>query len=112
MPLIAVVSPLFPIQAEIYRGKPIYKTILSLQRHADVKVFCPMSAYPPFLGPNYRYYPVETKFQPEGVNTEYFEYPAVPLLTRPVNGNICGAYLKKHLRDFPFDMILNYWLYP
>lgn len=110
--LIAVVTPLFPIQGEPYRGKPIYKTVLSLQRHADVKVFCPAAVYPPSLGPKYRYRRVDRAYKPEGVDVEYLEYRVFPLFSRPLNGKLCAAQLRNHLEKVPYDLILSYWLYP
>jgi teichuronic acid biosynthesis glycosyltransferase TuaC len=114
VPLIAVVTPLFPISEEFYRGKPIYKTILSLQRHADVKVFCPVTVYPPLLGPRgYRYRRVDPTYKPPGIaDVEYIEYRVFPLLSRPLNGPICARRLKPRLDKLPYDLLLNYWLYP
>lgn len=113
MPLIAVVSPLFPIGEEIYRGKPIYKTVLSLQKYGDVRVFCPLPVYPPMLGPTFRYHRADRSFRPPGVESvRYFYYPAFPLLSRAVNGAICARYLRRELESTPFDLLLGYWLYP
>src|SRR4051794_23244751 len=112
MPLIAVVTPLFPINEEIYRGKPIYKTALLLQRYADVKVFCPVTVYPPLLGPKYRYHRVDQMYRPEGIEVEYSEYRVFPLLSRPLNGKLCATHLRRRLEGLPYDLLLNYWLYP
>jgi teichuronic acid biosynthesis glycosyltransferase TuaC len=112
MPLIAVVTPMFPISEELYRGKPIYKTVLSLQRHADVKVICPLTVYPPLLGPKFRYHRADQGYQRNGVDVEYFEYRVFPLLSRPLNGSICVRHLRSRLEKLPYDLILNYWLYP
>lgn len=110
--LITVVTPLFPIQAELYRGNPIYNTVLALQRHADVKVICPVSVYPPLLTPNYRYHRIDGSFRPPGVDVEYLEYRALPIFSRPFNGSICAAGLRSRLEAIPYDLVLSYWMYP
>jgi glycosyltransferase involved in cell wall biosynthesis len=42
----------------------------------------------------------------------HFEYPAIPGMTRPINGLTCAHYLEPHIRAFKPDVILNFWLYP
>jgi glycosyltransferase involved in cell wall biosynthesis len=112
MPLIAVVTPLFPIREEPYRGNAIYQTVVSLQRHADIEVICPVAVYPPLLVPRYRYHRVDPSYRPEDVNTRYLEYPAVPVLSRPLNGALCARRILPDLEKLNPDLILNYWLYP
>jgi teichuronic acid biosynthesis glycosyltransferase TuaC len=112
MPRIAVVTPLFPIREEPYRGHAIYQTVLHLQRHAEVEVISPVAVYPPPLVPRYRYHRVDASYRPPGVSTRYVEYPAIPMLTRPLNGVICARRIESHLRQINPDLILNYWLYP
>jgi teichuronic acid biosynthesis glycosyltransferase TuaC len=46
------------------------------------------------------------------VKSTYFEYPAVPLLSRPFNGLVCAHLLEPYLSAMRPDVILNYWLYP
>lgn len=112
MPLIAVVTPLFPIKEEPYRGNAIYQTVVNMQRHADIEVICPVAVYPPMLVPRYRYHRVDPSYRPEGVNTRYIEYPAVPVLSRPLNGALCARRILPDLQKLNPDLILNYWLYP
>lgn len=112
---IAVVTPLFPIREEPYRGKAIYHTVRELQELAEVQVFCPLAAYPRWAlirAVKYRYHRVDLTFSPADVRTRYFEYPAIPVLSRVYNGVMCGRYLLPYLRDFQPDIVLNYWLYP
>lgn len=112
---IAVVTPLFPIRDEPYRGLPIYRTVSALQRLAEVEVFCPMIAYPRWAladRVNYRYHRADPTYAPGGVKTAYIEYPALPVLTRPLNGLVSGRHALPHIRRFGPDVILNYWLYP
>ena len=113
MPLIAVVTPLFPISKEIYRGQPIYQTVVALQRHADVRVFCPMTNYPSLFKPRFRHHQQPDKtYRPAGVEATYFDYPVFPLLSRPLNGRVCRHYLARQMEGLKFDMILSFWLYP
>ena len=112
MPRIAVVTPLFPIKEEPYRGHAIYQTVLHLQRHAEVEVVSPVAVYPPRLVPRYRYHRIDPDYRPDGVSTRYVEYPAIPVLTRPLNGLTCARRIESHLRQINPDLILNYWLYP
>ena len=37
MSLIAVVTLLFPITEEPYRGNAVYQTVVNMQRHADIE---------------------------------------------------------------------------
>lgn len=113
---IAVVTPLFPIRAEPFRGQPIYLTIRELRKLAsDLRVFCPQAKYPEakWLRPrSYVYYPPDSKFSPPDVPATYFEYPALPAISRPVNGYFCYRALRKHLQAWKPDLVLSYWLYP
>jgi glycosyltransferase involved in cell wall biosynthesis len=112
---IAVVTPLFPIREEPYRGIPIYNTVVQLQRLATVRVFCPFALYPqwkPLQPSSYVYRNVDDEFQPPLVPTEYISYPALPALSRPLNARNCGTRILPALRQFVPDLILAYWLYP
>ena len=83
---IAVVSPLFPISSEPYRGQPIYKTVQALTGMADVEAFYVAPTYPPLLRPrSYQYKSADPKWQPAGVKTTYLKYPTVPVAGRLTN---------------------------
>src|ERR1041384_1912124 len=113
MPRIAVVTPLFPIAEEPYRGKPIYQTVLALQKLAEVEVHCPVAVYPPLLTPRFRYHRPDLHYRPPGVHSvRYLEYPVIPVLSRPMNGELCAMRLERSLEKSRADVILNYWLYP
>src|ERR1039458_983565 len=110
---IAVVTPLFPTREQPTSGQFIYCTVLGLKQWADVRVFVPLSRYPKRLGPTrYLHVRKDLTYRPEGVETEYFEYPALPLISRPVNGYMCANRLTPRLREWKPDLILAYWLYP
>jgi teichuronic acid biosynthesis glycosyltransferase TuaC len=101
---IAVVTPLFPVAGQPYRGWPVYQTVEALSRLADVHVVCPSARYP--LSRTAA--PGRTVDLP----CTFFDYPAVPLLSRPWNGAVCARLLRPHLERLRPDLVLNYWLYP
>jgi teichuronic acid biosynthesis glycosyltransferase TuaC len=112
-PRIALVTPLFPTREQPYRGQPIHYTALSLQRWGQVRVFCPVSRYPNVLKPvRFLYVRPDVTYVPPAVETEYFEYPVLPRVSRPLNGYICAGRLTPRLRAWKPDLILSYWLYP
>jgi teichuronic acid biosynthesis glycosyltransferase TuaC len=109
---IAAVTPYFPVSATSYKGNSAVHTLRWLQRRAEVEVICPVTAYPRWLTPDaYQDVPDLAYKHPE-FRTTYFEYPAIPVLTRPVNGFVCAHYLMPYVRAARPDVILNYWLYP
>jgi glycosyltransferase involved in cell wall biosynthesis len=110
---IALVTPFFPTREQPYRGHSAYQTILRLQRRAQVEVFCPLATYPKWWRPhNFPYSSTDLTYSPPEIKTHYFEYPALPGITRPINGEVCARYLQPKLRVRQIDLILNYWLYP
>lgn len=114
MPLITVVTPLFPLENHPYRGRFIYETVLGLQRYADVQVICPTAVYPTWVT---RFRPrlptrVDTGFSPPGVNATYFSYPALPWVSRPWNGSVCSRRLRPYLEKSRPAIVLSYWAYP
>ena len=110
---IALVSPNFPIPKAPYRGYYAYQTALALQQWAEVEVFCPMAVYPPLLRPrSFRYRRADLEYSPPGIRARYFEYPAIPVVSRPWNGGICAQRLLPYLEEANPDVILDYWVYP
>jgi glycosyltransferase involved in cell wall biosynthesis len=108
---IGVVTPYFPTSADSYRGHSAVHTLRFLKEMADVEVICPLVTYPPILSGSPPVMPA-AGFHPAGIRTTYFPYPAVPFLSRPVNGMVCERRLLPILRASRPDVILNYWLYP
>ncbi len=110
---IAVVTPYFPTSAHSYRGHSAFHTVSHLTRRVDLEVICPLTAYVGgrWLWPR-NYDRPDLSYRPPGIPTSYFEYPAVPLLSRPLNGWICERRLLPYLQRAKPDIILNYWLYP
>jgi glycosyltransferase involved in cell wall biosynthesis len=110
---IAVVTPELPNREYPHRGHSVYQTLRHLSGHADLQALCPLPRYPAHLRPrrfDYRESDL-SYFLPE-VPANYFEYPALPIVSRPVNGFTCAHYLEPYLRAFGADVILNFWLYP
>ncbi len=114
MPLISVITPLFPVPDEPYRGKPIYQTVLALQEFADVEVFCPSRMYPPLLSPRtYRHRRADLSYRPPGIRkVEYIEYNVFPFITRPWNGYLCERQIYPRLAASRSDVVLGFWVYP
>jgi teichuronic acid biosynthesis glycosyltransferase TuaC len=110
---IAVVTSYFPTNVQPYRGRTAYQMLRELQGRAAIRVFCPMTRYPSWLPPrHFPYSRVDLKHTVPGLDTEYFEYPALPVVSRPVNPAVCEHYLEARLRAFRPDLILNYFIYP
>jgi glycosyltransferase involved in cell wall biosynthesis len=79
----------------------------------DIRVFCPFAAYPSFLRPrNFSYVRADPSYSPPDVHAQYIEYPALPILSRPLNGLVCAHRLLPHLERFKPDLILSYYVYP
>jgi teichuronic acid biosynthesis glycosyltransferase TuaC len=110
---ITVVTPFFPNSREPYRGSSTYQLVRRLAAFADVNVICPLPRYPQWLQPrSFDYRRANLDYRLPDVNVQYIEFPAVPIVTRAVNGMVCTHYLLDHIRSLAPDLILNYWLYP
>src|ERR1700720_319231 len=109
---VTVVTPIFPIPVEPYRGHSEYQILLALSKRADVRDICPFPRYPKWFQPSYDYRDPDLTYSPPGLGTRYFEYPALPGLTRCINGLVCAKYLEPHFRESAPDVACNFWLYP
>lgn len=110
---IAVVTRYFPSSAEPWQGRSAYQTLRVLARKADVHVFYPNASYPPLLKPRSRSYDkLDASFSPPDVKVSYYNYPALPLVSRPFNGWAESRALLPAVRDFAPDLIFSYYLYP
>src|SRR5580693_2064703 len=109
---VTVVTPIFPIPAQPYRGHSEYEIVLALAKRADVNVICPFPRYPKWFQPTFDHRHPDLSYSPPGVNTRYFEYPALPGLTRCINGLVCAHYLEPYFRESMPDVACNFWLYP
>ena len=110
---IAVVTRYFPSSAEPWQGRSAYETLRILSRVADIQVFYPNASYPAFLRPPSRIYEsLDASYSPSGVEVTYHNYPALPFVSRPINGWIAARVLLPHIRRFGPDVVLGYFLYP
>ena len=110
---IAVVTRYFPSSAEPWQGRSAYQTLRVLARQADVRVFFPNAAYPLWLRPRSRSYnALDPSFSPPDVKASYYDYSALPLVSRPFNGWMAARALLPHVRGFAPDVIFSCFLYP
>jgi teichuronic acid biosynthesis glycosyltransferase TuaC len=109
---VAVVTPIFPVPSQLYRGQSIHQIVRALMKRAEVEVICPFSRYPKWFQPSFDHRIPDLSYSLPDVSTRYFEYPAIPGLTRCINGIVCAKYLEPYLREFMADVVLNFWLYP
>lgn len=110
---VAVVTRYFPSSGEPAQGRSLYETLRLLGGNAEVKVFYPNAAYPRLLQPRSRTYKrLDLAFRPPDVNVEYFNYAALPLISRPLNGWMSTWALLPHICNFAPDVIFGCFLYP
>jgi glycosyltransferase involved in cell wall biosynthesis len=110
---IAVVTRYFPSSAEPWQGRSAYQTLRVLARETDLRVFYPNASYPSVLKPRSRSYgKLDASYSPPGVPTSYYDYPALPMLSRPFNGWMAARALLPHVRRFAPDLIFSCFLYP
>ena len=110
---IAVVTTYFPSSVEPWQGRSAYQTLRVLAGEADLRVFYPNASYPSVLKPRSRSYDkLDASYSPPDVKASYFNYPALPLLSRPFNGWMAARALLPHVRRFAPDLIFSFFLYP
>jgi glycosyltransferase involved in cell wall biosynthesis len=108
-----IVTSQFPIAGEPNRGRPVYQTIRELSRLATVRVVSPVATYPRWAQPrSYLFRASDDAQAVEGCDVQYVRYPALPAVTRPLNGWSCARALHAPLKAFAPDLVLSYWLYP
>ena len=110
---IAVVTRYFPSSAEPWQGRSAYQTLRVIAREADVRVFYPNAKYPSLLKPRSRSYDqLDASYSPPDVKTSYYDFPALPLVSRPFNGWMAARALLPAVRGFAPDLIFSCFLYP
>jgi glycosyltransferase involved in cell wall biosynthesis len=110
---IAVVTRYFPSSAEPWQGRSLYQTLRVLAREADVRVFYPNANYPSLLKPRSRSYDkLDASFAPSDVKVSYYNYFALPVVSRPFNGGNSARALLPDVRGFAPDLIFSCFLYP
>ncbi len=112
---IAIATHWFPSSSQPHRGRPLYEKSKALGKIADVRVFCIDPVYPRygFLRPRtFVNHEAESGYSVPGVAVEYLRYPALPVITRPLNGYNCGRTLLRRLRWYRPDLLIGYEVYP
>jgi glycosyltransferase involved in cell wall biosynthesis len=110
---IAVVTRYFPSSAEPWQGRSAYQTLRVLARKSDLRIFYPNAHYPSVLKPRSRGYDrLDPSFSPPGVKASYYDFPALPMLSRPLNGWLAARAVLPHVRAFDPDLIFSCFLYP
>jgi teichuronic acid biosynthesis glycosyltransferase TuaC len=110
---IAVVTRNFPSSAEPWQGRSVYQTLRVLAREADVRVFYPNASYPSWLRPRSRIYDkLDTSYSPPDMKVNYYDFLALPLISRPMNGWSVARVLRPPISNFAPDIIFSFFLYP
>src|SRR5579875_2066105 len=98
---IAIVSSYFPSSAQPYQGHSAYQTARELRKLAQVEAFVPLATYPRWFRPkNFPYFRADPNYSPPEIQTRYLEYPAIPGISRILNGYMCERKLAA-LKAFP-----------
>ena len=110
---IAVITRYFPSSAEPWQGRSAYQTLRVLSKEANVRVFFPNANYLPGFRPRTRLYEeLDLAYKPKDVDVSYYNFPALPLVSRPINGWMASRVLLPEVRKFGPDLILSFFLYP
>jgi len=110
---VAVVTRYFPSSAEPWQGRSAYQTLRVLARETDLSVFYPNASYPRLFKPRSRSYDrLDPSYSPPDVKASYFDYPALPVLSRPFNGMMAARALLPAVRRFAPDLVFGCFLYP
>src|SRR2546425_5374178 len=111
---VAVVTHDFPTAHQRHRGAPLWQTLLALQRHVDLTVYCPVPRCPGVAatwigGGTYGEFPVGST---ASFPVRPLPYLAVPVLTHARNGDSIFRGLRRQLEKERPDLIVAYWMYP
>ncbi len=110
---IAVLTQYFPTSAQPWAGHSAFQTLRLLAARHPLRVFYPESRYPRLLTPHSRTHAaLDVSYQPPGVETCYVTYPAIPLVSRPLNGWMMSRKLRAQVREYAPDILLSYVVYP
>lgn len=110
---VAVLTHYFPSASEPWQGRSAYQRMLEMSKFAEVRVFYPNASYPEMVR---RWVKSSDQFDafysPAGVNVRYYDYLAIPFISRPMNGWMAARALLPHIRNFAPDIIYSFVLYP
>ena len=111
---VAAITGHYPCPTRPTDGRTAFQTMREFASRADVQVFHPNAAHPSWLrfsGPTNGNH--NTSFSPPpGIKVNYYHYPGLPLISRPINGWVAARALLPHVRNFAPDLILSYFIYP
>ena len=111
-PRVTVVTPAYPTRDEPFRGIYNYHRAHALQEWADVQLICAMAAYPAFRKPTGKSGGRRDLRSMPGLAARYVEYPALPFVSRALNGWVCARKIAPVARETRPDLLLAYWVYP
>src|ERR1700684_2377338 len=95
---IAVITQYFPTSEQPWAGHSAYQTLRYLAQWHEVQVFYPEVRYPKRLTPTTgRLTRLDASYQPDGVEVEYIPYPALPAVSRALNGWVASGRLLPHV---------------
>jgi teichuronic acid biosynthesis glycosyltransferase TuaC len=112
---IAISTPVYPLPGDLTRGRFLYEIARCLSELATVEVFFHTGRYPKprWLRPrSFVATDVTEDLSTPETKVASFTYPAVPMLTRAINGYVSGRALLNRLARFRPDVVLGYWIYP
>ncbi|MDE3106145.1 MAG: glycosyltransferase [Acidobacteriota bacterium] len=110
---IAVVTRYFPTSFHPWAGHSAYQTLKHLVQRHTIQVFYMESRYPRLLTPPSRTHAaLDPNYQPGDVPVSYIPYPALPAISRPINGWTAYRKLLPHVRAWQPEILLNYVVYP
>ncbi len=112
---IAFVTSVFPVPWDHTRGRPVYETARALSMKADVHVFFCRATYPQKTWLRPRGFidgKLPEHYRLPDVTMSTLEYPALPVVSRPLNGYVSAHSLFPAIRNFAPDVVLAYWIYP
>jgi teichuronic acid biosynthesis glycosyltransferase TuaC len=110
---VAAITAYFPSNHQPWAGHSAYQTLRFIAQRCELKVFYPEVSYPKRLAPRHHVStPHDSDYQPADTAVQYIPYPALPVLSRPLNGWQAGRCLLPHVKQFQPDVILAYVVYP
>jgi teichuronic acid biosynthesis glycosyltransferase TuaC len=112
---IAISTPAYPLPGDPTRGRYVYEIARCLGKLATVEVFFHTGRYPRhrWLRPrSFVATKVTTDLSTPDVKVTAFDYPALPVISRLVNGYVSGQALLQRLKPYRPDVVLAYWIYP
>lgn len=115
MTRLALVTPILPVPQDPTRGRFIFETAKALAKQADVRVFLQQTDY---LNQHLPWAqagatpPLQGTVDLGGLAVEAGTYPALPMLSRPLNGWLSGRSVTPGIAAFKPDAVIGYWVYP